>query len=525
MKKAVHKVVLDSDSSENEGRNQSSVESGDDSRSFEQVETTMEEIIFPGLIINDDYLLLKKIGFGNNAQVWIIYQIKERKYFAMKIQRAEFYQDGRREIKILKKINEHNAQNSAINTYCINMLDCFKYSEDPEDDLFFICSIYELYAGSIDALITTGIYKYGLPIPVVKRITKQLLTALSFLHDELKVIHTDIKPENILLNGVPKGHTQIIKTFENTQFQKKYDILVSKYVDDQATFNKKLKLLALSCIHDLDTINDPFIGKTESSSEESSDSGSIIEGEDDDFSEDGSTIESSSESENDNASIINTRTQSVDDLLEHLHMKNTFDLTEHYDFVSVLNNRLTSTDKEKIIDEKCIISCETALTDYGNSYFYDARTKSEIQDRRYRSPEVILDFNYGYACDIWSVGCLIFELLTGFPLFAPYDEPLTKDIHHLFLMERMLGPLPQSMKMKSKRKKFLFESNKPYKIKCVEPFSRITIDERLMKQFLFSKVDAKACSDFMLEMLKYNPSARGTATNLLNHKWLSDVPI
>ena len=149
--------------------------------------------------------------------------------------------------------------------------------------------------------------------------------------------------------------------------------------------------------------------------------------------------------------------------------------------------------------------------------------KNEIQDRRYRAPEVILNFNYGYACDIWSVGCVVFELLTGFPLFAPYDEPLTKDIHHLFLMERMLGPLPVSMKSKSKRHKFLFEEKEKYKIKGVEPFARMTIEDRLIKQFLFTKADAKSCSEFMLEMLKYNPSTRATAKNLLNHKWLSDV--
>lgn len=512
MKKAVQKVIVHSEESSDSNTG------SDESHSFEQIETTMEEIIYPGLIINDDFLLLKKIGFGNNAQVWFVYQISTETYIAMKIQRAEYYKDGCREVRILKKINEYMDNNKNIDTYCIKMLECFKYAENEDDDLVFICSIYELYAGSIDALITTGVYKYGLPIPVVKRITKQLLIAITVLHNQLEVIHTDIKPENVLIKGIPEGHTKIIKIFEDTQFKKKYNALEEKYRNNKKVFNEKKKILALSCVDDLLTIEDPFIGQSESSSEEGSDSGSFIEGEDD-FSEDGSEISSSSEE----TITFNTRKQSVDDLIEHIYNEEIFDLTGHYDFESVLNNRSVTTDAKMIINDKYVNNCQTALTDFGNSRFYANRTKNEIQDRRYRAPEVILNFNYGYACDMWSVGCVVFELLTGFPLFAPYDEPLTKDIHHLFLMERMLGPLPISMKSKSKRHKFLFVEKEKYKIKGVEPFARMTIEDRLIKQFLFTKTDAKSCSEFMLEMLKYNPSTRATAKNLLNHKWLSDV--
>lgn len=39
----------------------------------------------------------------------------------------------------------------------------------------------------------------GLPLPCVKNIIRQVLEGLDYLHTKCKIIHTDIKPENILL--------------------------------------------------------------------------------------------------------------------------------------------------------------------------------------------------------------------------------------------------------------------------------------------------------------------------------------
>uniref|UniRef100_A0A672YNQ0 non-specific serine/threonine protein kinase n=1 Tax=Sphaeramia orbicularis TaxID=375764 RepID=A0A672YNQ0_9TELE len=40
----------------------------------------------------------------------------------------------------------------------------------------------------------------GLPLPCVKTILTQVLQGLDYLHTKCKIIHTDIKPENILLS-------------------------------------------------------------------------------------------------------------------------------------------------------------------------------------------------------------------------------------------------------------------------------------------------------------------------------------
>jgi hypothetical protein len=48
------------------------------------------------------------------------------------------------------------------------------------------------------------------------------------------------------------------------------------------------------------------------------------------------------------------------------------------------------------------------VTDHLSSY---------VQSRSYRAPEVILGLPYGQRIDIWSLGCILAELATGYVLF------------------------------------------------------------------------------------------------------------
>lgn len=494
----------------------------DDSESENYNEETMpipEEIIYSGLVLKEDYILLKQIGYGNNAKVWMSYQISRKLFVAMKIQDFQCYNDGCREVTIIKKINSYCEENK--NIYCVTMLDYFVYEED--DDVKYVCSIYELYAGSIQMVLNSGKHKYGLPLTVVKIITKQLLTTLATLHSKLKIIHTDIKPENILFKGMPEDHSKMIELFISSEFQSRYNDLCEVFKNDKSRFLEELEVLAMVSVKEICRLDTNVDGGDEDFTPDDDDEDDFIEGEGDfdSNSDPDSELNSNEEEENDNC--FNDRKQSIDDIIENLDYVDIHDIEVEgeYDFVSVLNNNQNTTDKKEIIDEKYIINCETALTDFGNSYFYEKRTKNEIQDRRYRAPEVVLDFNYGYECDIWSVSCVVFELLTGFVLFEPGDYPVNKDIHHLFLMEKMLGQLPLQMKKTSKRSKFLFDKSRNYHIKNVQEFQPTPLKDRLIKQFLFDQKNADEICDFLMCGLKYNPSERMTAKQMLQHQWLN----
>ncbi|XP_063312695.1 homeodomain-interacting protein kinase 2-like [Pelobates fuscus] len=69
--------------------------------------------------------------------------------------------------------------------------------------------------------------------------------------------------------------------------------------------------------------------------------------------------------------------------------------------------------KIKVIDFGCAIHTSKV------------RVPSYIQTRYYRSPEIILGLPFSEAIDMWSVGCIIAELFTGYPLYpgsSEYDQ-------------------------------------------------------------------------------------------------------
>jgi len=91
------------------------------------------------------------------------------------------------------------------------------------------------------------------------------------------------------------------------------------------------------------------------------------------------------------------------------------------------------------------------LVDYGNACWTREHFAEEIQTRQYRAPEVILGIKYSTSVDMWSVGCLAFELLTGDLLFEPKDgDSYDKDDDHLAQMIEVLGRIPKKIRLERK---------------------------------------------------------------------------
>ena len=100
------------------------------------------------------------------------------------------------------------------------------------------------------------------------------------------------------------------------------------------------------------------------------------------------------------------------------------------------------------------------IADLGNATPSKQHYTEDIQTRQYRAPEAILGRrDWGTRVDIWSVACVIFELLTAEFLFDPHGqgESFTKDDDHMAQIIELMGDFPLETKMGGKYSRELFD--------------------------------------------------------------------
>ncbi|VEN44408.1 unnamed protein product [Callosobruchus maculatus] len=98
---------------------------------------------------------------------------------------------------------------------------------------------------------------------------------------------------------------------------------------------------------------------------------------------------------------------------------------------------------------KRVKSTDVRLIDFGSATFDHEHHSTIVSTRHYRAPEVILELGWSQPCDVWSIGCILFELYLGITLFQTHDNR-----EHLAMMQRILGEIPLRMARKTKTKYF-----------------------------------------------------------------------
>ncbi|BGP14687.1 hypothetical protein JCM10213_006233 [Rhodosporidiobolus nylandii] len=89
---------------------------------------------------------------------------------------------------------------------------------------------------------------------------------------------------------------------------------------------------------------------------------------------------------------------------------------------------------------KILRNTSLQLIDFGSATFEHDYHATVVSTRHYRAPEIILNLGWNYPCDMWSIGCILVEFITGEALFQTHDNH-----EHLAMMERVFGPMPTEM--------------------------------------------------------------------------------
>ena len=154
------------------------------------------------------YKVTRKLGWGHFSTVWLARDNRNGKHVALKVVRsaAHYTETAIDEIKLLNRVVEANPDHPG-KRYVVGLLDSFEH-KGPNG--LHVCMVFEVLGENLLGLIKRWNHR-GIPMPLVKQITKQVLLGLDYMHRECGIIHTDLKPENVLIEI--GDVEQIVKTF------------------------------------------------------------------------------------------------------------------------------------------------------------------------------------------------------------------------------------------------------------------------------------------------------------------------
>lgn len=219
----------------------------------------------------DRYVVIKKLGWGHFSTVWMV---KDRKaaannsteqFFALKVQKsAEHYTEAAMdEVELLDCIHKERKKSKQLlekgggkdndGVTADAIVEYSQYVATLHDSFFHtgpngrhMCMVFSMLGNNLLSVIKAYNYR-GIPIPVVKNMIRGICRGLDFLHRKCQIIHTDLKPENVLLLFEGGGETSLPEsmaklTLENENPGQTIEEMLQLLADDNLTPEERKKL-------------------------------------------------------------------------------------------------------------------------------------------------------------------------------------------------------------------------------------------------------------------------------------------
>jgi len=165
------------------------------------------------------------------------------------------------------------------------------------------------------------------------------------------------------------------------------------------------------------------------------------------------------------------------------------------------------------------------LIDFGSTTWHHRHHSAVVSTRHYRAPEIILGTGWSYPCDMWSVGCILIELLSGEALFRTHDN-----LEHLAMMQHALETsVPSSVANKvhvSKRIDYFDANGKinwPNEATDAESYSAVGktgIIRNVIEKHLSGQA-RELFIDLIKRLLEFDPQRRITSEQARDHPFFS----
>ncbi|PAV18716.1 kinase [Pyrrhoderma noxium] len=284
---------------------------------------------------NARFTITRKLGYGRFSTVWLARDRKYQRYVAIKILSAyasgEIKEGRLSEREILRKVSNASPTYHGYN-HVVHLLHEFEFESFAGHHICFVTDVFSYSVSSLQSQLSDP----RLPLKFILRLVKHVLKGLEYLHDECNIVHSDLKPNNLLL--LPAN---------------------------------------------IDTIV-------------------------------------------------------MHELAEHPSAIYEFPKTippNELPFFPVLSAPLPF-DSNLMQDAKL----HWVIADLGHAHLQHKHLAKVVQPYALRAPEVILGLEWGYAIDIWSLGCMMYEFATGNWLFTPKaKDDISRDVIHLAQMTLRTG--------------------------------------------------------------------------------------
>ncbi|XP_043795895.1 SRSF protein kinase 3 isoform X2 [Apis laboriosa] len=511
------------------------------------------------------YHVTRKLGWGHFSTVWLCWDLQDKRFVALKVVKSasHFTETALDEIKLLKDVRDTDPSDPKRNK-TVQLLNDFKISGI---NGLHVCMVFEVLGHNLLKLIIKSNYR-GIPRNNVKRIIRQVLEGLDYLHNKCKIIHTDIKPENVLV-CVDEAYIRKLaceatelhslgmklpvslistapKEFQEPTPNSKMSKNKKKKLKKKAKRQNELLKKQMEQIEELEE-QDKLANSTRANGEletNSPDQDINTESIDDNTESKGSPdiSEPSAPSLHINGVDSLTVEEKIENQIpqqsEKMENANSCDVEkncgetihspDHEDTDECSEGRNLHPPESKQLKRACVapldpalVECdvEVKIADLGNACWVHKKFTDDIQTRQYRSLEVLLGSGYDTSADIWSTACMAFELATGDYLFEPHSgNYYCRDEDHLAHIIELLGEIPRHIALSGKNSKMYF--NKKGELKRITGLKPWGLYEVLTEKYDWSPREAREFEEFLTPMLEFDPSTRATAAECLKHPWL-----